>query len=318
MKNNLIWVDVLKSIGIIMVVIGHFDSPYSSFIFSWHMPLFFFLAGFFFNSDAEVKSFFNKSFQRLMIPFFIFSFVGILAEFVKRILLSRAPMDMIDVLIGVFWKMDYQSLQYHYGYVLWFLPSLFIARLILYATDLYLIHYKFMKFFIVWILFFCSFYVDLPFAIDNGFNAALFVYLGTLFYNYFKNRSFPVLLFLLILPIVFYYFYTQNFPVLNLAEKYYSKPFENLIWFFSMGLALSLVFQKITLHYNLSQAYGFLGRNSMLIFIFHVYTNNIATILTRKTIGSNWVVEFLVSFLLIGIILVFKSKFPKLGIFKYV
>lgn len=46
-KERLSWLDVLKGIGIILVVMGHIYS--NSIIFNWlysfHMPLFFFAAG---------------------------------------------------------------------------------------------------------------------------------------------------------------------------------------------------------------------------------------------------------------------------------
>lgn len=46
-KERLSWLDVLKGIGIILVVMGHIYS--NSIIFNWlysfHMPLFFFSAG---------------------------------------------------------------------------------------------------------------------------------------------------------------------------------------------------------------------------------------------------------------------------------
>ncbi len=48
-KEKLNWVDNLKAIGIFAVILGHISSPFSAFIYSWHMPLFFILAGFFIN-----------------------------------------------------------------------------------------------------------------------------------------------------------------------------------------------------------------------------------------------------------------------------
>ena len=51
-------IDVLKGIGIILVVIGHSCCPQllNDFIFSFHMPLFFIASGYFF----EMKNLENK------------------------------------------------------------------------------------------------------------------------------------------------------------------------------------------------------------------------------------------------------------------
>lgn len=39
-KERIVSLDFLKAIAILSVVMGHIASPFSSFIFSWHMPAF--------------------------------------------------------------------------------------------------------------------------------------------------------------------------------------------------------------------------------------------------------------------------------------
>lgn len=56
MKTEIIWIDIVKAIGIILVVIGHYIEPYRSLnyvyngiyilIYTFHMPLFCFASGF--------------------------------------------------------------------------------------------------------------------------------------------------------------------------------------------------------------------------------------------------------------------------------
>ena len=41
------WVDFLKFIGILVVILGHINFPLNGFIYTWHMPLFFMISGFF-------------------------------------------------------------------------------------------------------------------------------------------------------------------------------------------------------------------------------------------------------------------------------
>jgi fucose 4-O-acetylase-like acetyltransferase len=41
-QTTLIWLNRLKTLGILAVILGHITSPFNTFIFSWHMPLFFF------------------------------------------------------------------------------------------------------------------------------------------------------------------------------------------------------------------------------------------------------------------------------------
>ena len=65
MKERIHWIDIAKGIAIMLVVIGHvpdaFDAPfYRVAIYTFHMPLFFFLSGYVF-SEKENFSVFLKS-----------------------------------------------------------------------------------------------------------------------------------------------------------------------------------------------------------------------------------------------------------------
>lgn len=70
--NNFPAIDILKGIGIILVVIGHNSSGVlRNFIYTFHMPLFFIISGFLF-SKKNIKDYLMNSFQRLLIPYFLF------------------------------------------------------------------------------------------------------------------------------------------------------------------------------------------------------------------------------------------------------
>ena len=130
-KEKLIWIDNLKAIGIFAVILGHIASPFGTFIYSWHMPLFFMIAGFFIKFDLSLKEFIIKDFKRLMIPYFLFAIVGLLLETIKRIALHRESLDYIHEIKAVFIWMDMSSLINTYAFVLWFLPTLFFSRVFL-------------------------------------------------------------------------------------------------------------------------------------------------------------------------------------------
>ena len=57
MKKRLEWIDLAKGIGIILMIIGHMPSIPSAvhnWIFSFHMPLFFFLSGYMFKKKKVI------------------------------------------------------------------------------------------------------------------------------------------------------------------------------------------------------------------------------------------------------------------------
>jgi fucose 4-O-acetylase-like acetyltransferase len=87
-KEHLIYVDIAKGLGLIFVVFGHmftYGGFLSKIIFSFHMPLFFFLSGYCFNpvknNDFEVYA--TKKFQSLFIPYIVFCFIGLIFTFIN-------------------------------------------------------------------------------------------------------------------------------------------------------------------------------------------------------------------------------------------
>ena len=53
--NRIPWLDAVKGVGIICVILGHMTIPETlrQFVFSFHMPLFFFVSGYLYHGRAE-------------------------------------------------------------------------------------------------------------------------------------------------------------------------------------------------------------------------------------------------------------------------
>lgn len=62
---------VAKAIAIIAMVVGHAEAPISNFIYTWHMPLFFMAAGYFFSEKwlDDPWGFMCRRFSKLYVPF---------------------------------------------------------------------------------------------------------------------------------------------------------------------------------------------------------------------------------------------------------
>lgn len=75
-------IDIAKGIGMILLVAGHLltiDSPGFKIIFSFHMPLFFFLSGYLFSgTQRDIVQFFKSKISKLVISYLFFILVGIL------------------------------------------------------------------------------------------------------------------------------------------------------------------------------------------------------------------------------------------------
>lgn len=129
-KTRNITFDIAKGIGIILVVIGHYipeGAPsgyvgFTHFIYQFHMPLFFVIAGFFFERSSSDKGYWSlvgAKFKRLMVPYFILSWAVI---GIKIFSAGFLPVDRpvaVEALYRVFYLPEA-------GYYLWFVYVLFV------------------------------------------------------------------------------------------------------------------------------------------------------------------------------------------------
>lgn len=123
--------DIAKGIGIILVVIGHYipaGAPkwyvdFIDFIYYFHMPLFFIIAGYFYDCSTrrtDYLPFVWSKFQRLMIPYFILSWAIVGTKVgIGRVMPVDHPVTL-DALYRVFYLPEA-------GYFLWFVYVLFLT-----------------------------------------------------------------------------------------------------------------------------------------------------------------------------------------------
>lgn len=294
------WVDSLKGFAIILVVLGHISSPLSSLIYSFHMPLFFIASGFFLNPTNELKSEIIKSFKRLFKPFFIYLTLGFIIEFLKRFYLDREQLKFEDF-IGSLIYMDYDRLLGTYAFVLWFLPALFIGKTIIYLILKYS-RFLILDILLIAIAFLIGYNFNLPFAIDDGLISTPYIFIGYYFYknkDVLINKTTAVVLLIPLLLISLVY----GVPELNISTKYFESILINLIWTCTLSLLLFILFSK--LKFNL-KALEYLGINSLLIFLIHPYTNNIAFY-----VASNYFLQLSISLTILVLITYSLNNFKR-------
>lgn len=143
------WVDVLRCLGIFAIYLGHFGEAAGKlypFVFIYHVPLFFFVSGFF--GDIKYKQslfkFIKKKFVNIMIPYFIFSF---LFEIINALIHNYNPRQIwnetFPFLFAVRNTLAAPSL--------WFFSCLFLVEII-YRILLIIIKNKYIIFFIIFFL----------------------------------------------------------------------------------------------------------------------------------------------------------------------
>ena len=69
--SRYLWIDVLKGIGILCVILGH-TFIYGDKVYYFHMPLFFILAGYLFRDGQGWINIFLKNTKRIIFPYLIY------------------------------------------------------------------------------------------------------------------------------------------------------------------------------------------------------------------------------------------------------
>jgi fucose 4-O-acetylase-like acetyltransferase len=323
----------IKGVAILLVVLGHLTSPLGPAIFSFHIPLFFFLGGIFIKAEHGLAAFLRKNFVRLILPFLLCGAFGILTTAVKNIVLHRPVEKFTDSFSGLLIWMDHPHLQ-HYGYVLWFLPALFWARLFCVLLDRYLkINAAFTLFLLMACSYFCSYSfagatgIELPFCLDEAIVALPWVYFGAVFYKYrekllnLPGRYFAGMA--LILGLILFF---GLMPHIDLADKKIDNIFITMPYtFFAIGLIVWMTVQTYCLNLRApdhpgktSRLIATLGWQSMLIYVAHVYTNTAAYLLTDRLFGNGyWYVVFPMSTAMLMALVWCKLRRPELFLFRY-
>ena len=174
--------DILRGIGIVLMVMGHigFGKVFDKYIHTFHMPIFFFVSGYFFNTKDNFKSFFLHQLKTIMVPYtlfvllcqplhYIYTGEWSLSYFVLSFFTSNR--NRIDV-AGAFW----------------FLLCLFSAKILFYAII------RFAKGIwtsvTVFTLTIMSNYmrVKLPLCLDSAFSMLLVMYVGYLLSTYKEKK----------------------------------------------------------------------------------------------------------------------------------
>lgn len=319
MNNRLSWLDIAKAIGIVLVVIAHStpESFVKMWIYSFHMPLFFFMSGVFINfnyiKNENTDVFAIKKTKSIFIPYIYFGIIN-------------------TVLLIPVWgfTITLESIKYVgiSGGPTWFLLSLFISEVFIYVL---------LKRFKNGILFFMliSFSLIIGYVLSNNdilialylsniFVSIFFVGLGFVFGNLLfdintkisSNNHSPFILYIIFIVFILslllnYYIVSKTETRLDIIENKLGEPFTMLsgaltgiICILSVSILLSFI--KINF---LQKALLYLGKNTLIIFALHMIFSLNYTVYAKPLfsssilyISSKFLITWLAMFLFIYLI----------------
>lgn len=142
MTDRINWIDNIKAIGILLVVLGHnsIDALSEKVIFSFHMPLFFFVAGLLFYQSINIKkdsftNFIKKRARSILTPYFIFSFLTyvywLIIHYIYLLMNGHYNdrFEPVKAFLGIFVSNGAEGWLIH-NPPLWFLSCLFVTVLL--------------------------------------------------------------------------------------------------------------------------------------------------------------------------------------------
>jgi len=139
-EKRVLWIDNLRGIGISFIVLGHAiqggGSSLEKYVYSMHLPLFFFLSGLLQNDETlnrPLPRYARNLFRSLLVPYLTFGLLTYVLWIGKQLFLSPHSSVAVGMLFAPLAGMLYgvhgeQGYLAHNG-ALWFLPCLFMMHL---------------------------------------------------------------------------------------------------------------------------------------------------------------------------------------------
>ena len=147
MRDRVVWIDGMKGLGILLVMLSHFCHV-PSLLIAGYMPLFFFTSGITYKPSTSFRTVAEKKSKRLLIPWFFYgSFIfatdilySIFAHKFSWILLTERLTGLVYMRSSFSWPYDFptQGNLLSSNGPMWFLPTMFLV-------CMYMVFYEWCK-----------------------------------------------------------------------------------------------------------------------------------------------------------------------------
>lgn len=279
-KNRNVFIDTLKGILIVLVVIGHspsissFTSILISFIYCFHMPAFFVL------SSLNIKTKFSEEVKKIKQIFIVYIFWLTVTSF-------KNNFSFLDSLIFSNWE--------HLRNILWFLPALMTYKLIFSLCSNKYFKYLFFLLGVFTILFSNEINLYLG-SIPWGLNVVFYMAPCTIilkdlypkidFIKKYSKISLIIFLTTFFLGFLYIFYFIESHSNQILGNHYldfaqFVVPTKAGYFCLSIMMFIIVTMTKIRIKSNFL---AYIGRNTMPIYLFHYF---FITILTKLILINN-------------------------------
>lgn len=296
------WIEVLKGLGILMVVAGHiYQGEISRNIYIFHMPLFFFISGYLFRPSVEFKKYFIKKVFHLLIPYFCFLIP-------LYIFFTELPSLEIEEVVAYFLRpIIGGKLLGGPLTVFWFITCLFLTQQLMnYLINKLNSKRLLLLMMVMLMISYCNTYffssIWLPLGANVILASAPIFYTGYVYRKESFEKSTVLLALLGIFVLLFSFVYPENGYDMKNAE--YGIPI--LTFFSSLVLILNLKVISVKLS-SCKVSYHILseiGKASMVM----MYLHQPIQMVTKSNISTDNTIRFLLSIIFSYVIYLLLSK----------
>lgn len=281
-SSRVSFIDIAKGIGIFLVVIGHsgLRGFMSDWIWSFHMPLFFFISGVFFDQKKynTLSRFLTRRLKTLIIPYIYFSIFA----FSGFLFLNSEPYVFKVEVFEYGWE----------GIALWFIPVLFATEILFFILRNWIEENRILLMFLLFIslLGYILTYNDIHFSykLEVVFSSILFYGIGNLsnqlvlvkLPNLSKNNILIIIFFSLFVNVLMVLI---NKPRLDLAWNQIGNYFAGYIGAFSgiiLIISISLLLKYF--HCKFINIIIYIGQNTFIVLACH----QLFSVMLRKYINN--------------------------------
>lgn len=301
MKNKRIhWIDIAKGIGIIFIIYAHVLGPNDLryLFYAFHIPLFLFLSGIVFKPYSNFKIFLTKSIKGLLLPYFIIGFLSYVLWLFNTSSINHIGYYEISEFISLFYGNSNNNWMI-FNNLLWFLPTLFVTRMIFYLinkiakNDIFKVLIL-MIFSIAGYLYSISLqFLNLPFGAETAISAVVFYGAGFLWIKSEKAKNIIAKYKLVIFPV----FVIATGIISTIEFNIYGRQIDmrllHLNNYFSFYLdAFMGIFAWISLSIilNKNRLLEYIGKNSLILFawqsVLFYYFDSVRDIILSKQMYS--------------------------------
>lgn len=318
-SNRIEWIDNAKGLGIILVIMGHISIssvPVRIWLYTFHMPLFFFLSGCTFNYKKyqKLSQLIKSRIKTLLIPYLIFAILNLSIGIIKMSLFHETY-DWFRRMIGTF--VSVRGTIYSNGP--WFLTCLFSVEVIAWIIIRLTRNKKnAILFYSIGCLFAGYLYISYigvltPWAIETALIAIMFFEIGYCYGRYIekiKNFYIGIIAINIIIG-------ASNYILSSEQVDMYSNSYGNIVLFIIAALS-GIVFMCAISKKIKIKIISIIGKNSLYFFAMHFYVIDIINCCTEQLMVGvyNDMVRAIINLCLTLICVL--VMFPFLNIYKLV